>query len=246
MKKILAILGMAACMIGLTACGSSQTGNSLPQGFDEAQWVSAGEQTVEYMQQITNQDAMEQYASDSVFYNGLTAYSSAMKDIGSYLGTDGGTVEVNSDGITININVLGSEHNAVVEIVLDDSFTPSGIATNVDYSLGEIMEKAALNTLLGMGTVFVVLVLISLIISAFGLIPKLQASLTKKPADIEVPEQKAETVVPQTVEKEELSDDLELVAVISAAIVAYEGSGHTDGFVVRSIRKANKSNWRSA
>ena len=42
------------------------------------------------------------------------------------------------------------------------------------------------------------------------------------------------------IEKEELSDDLELVAVISAAIAAYEGSGSTDGFVVRSIRKAYK------
>ena len=55
-----------------------------------------------------------------------------------------------------------------------------------------------------------------------------------------------DNVVAQNVEKEELSDDLELVAVISAAIAAYEGSGSTDGFVVRSIRKANKSKWQNA
>ena len=36
---------------------------------------------------------------------------------------------------------------------------------------------------------------------------------------------------------EDLSDDLELVAVIAAAIAAYEGSASTDGFVVRTIRR---------
>ena len=36
---------------------------------------------------------------------------------------------------------------------------------------------------------------------------------------------------------EEESDDLELVAVIAAAIAASEGAVSTDGFVVRSIRK---------
>ena len=76
------------------------------------------------------------------------------------------------------------------------------------------------------------------------MIPKLQAAFKKKPE--EVKEEKVDNVVAQIVEKEELSDDLELVAVISAAIAAYEGSGSTDGFVVRSIRKANKSKWQNA
>ena len=34
-------------------------------------------------------------------------------------------------------------------------------AFNVNYSIGENLQKAALNTLLGMGTVFVILILIS-------------------------------------------------------------------------------------
>ena len=43
-------------------------------------------------------------------------------------------------------------------------------------------------------------------------------------------------------EEEELSDDLELVAVITAAIAASAGTS-TDGFVVRSIRRSNNSKW---
>ena len=50
--------------------------------------------------------------------------------------------------------------------------------------------------------------------------------------------------IAQIVENEELSDDLELVAVISAAIAASEGAASTDGFVVRSIRRASK--WQRA
>ena len=44
-------------------------------------------------------------------------------------------------------------------------------------------------------------------------------------------------------EAEDVTDDTELVAVIAAAIAEYEGTG-TDGFVVRSIRRASK--WQRA
>jgi sodium pump decarboxylase gamma subunit len=99
------------------------------------------------------------------------------------------------------------------------------------------MENAALNTLLGMGTVFVVLILISMIIYLFSFMPKIEAAMKKK-------KEQTETVVvdqtiAQIIEKEELSDDCELVAVISAAIAAYENEngGSGDGYVVRTIRK---------
>lgn len=242
MKKLFAVLGMITCMIGLTACGSSKETTSTP--ISEEQMIAYGEQTVASMQQIISQDAEGQYEDDDVVYAGLTNMKNAMEDIGDYQGTNSGSVVFDEDETVININVLGSEHNAVVEIMLDKDYAYTSIATNVTYTTGEKMQKAALNTLLGMGTVFVVLILISLIISAFGLIPKLQAAFKKKPE--EVKEEKVDNVVAQIVEKEELSDDLELVAVISAAIAAYEGSGSTDGFVVRSIRKANKSKWQNA
>ena len=48
------------------------------------------------------------------------------------------------------------------------------------------------------------------------------------------------------VQEENLTDDLELVAVIAAAIAASEGRTTTDGLVVRSIRKANKNKWQNA
>ena len=56
----------------------------------------------------------------------------------------------------------------------------------------------------------------------------------------DVNETAVDNTIAQIIEKEELSDDLELVAVIAAAIAASEGAASTDGFVVRSIRKVRR------
>ncbi len=107
------------------------------------------------------------------------------------------------------------------------------------------MTAAALNTVIGMGTVFVVLILIIFIISLFRFIPILQDKLTRGKANkADTKQESIDNTIAQIVEKEEstdLSDDLELVAVIAAAIAASEGSASTDGFVVRSIRKTNRA-----
>ena len=240
MKKLLAILGMITCMIGLAACGSAE--DAAPLSAEEQQMIQFYAQRVDAIYQICNTDAIEENAENEVIHNGLLNFKSAMTDIGSYLGTNGGVIEYSDDSedYIVRINVNGSDHNAVVEMVIvveNDIAQFTSISTNVEYTFGEKMEKAALNTLLGMGTVFVVLILISVIISLFGFIPKFAA---KKKAQEKAPETKKDDVIAQIIEKEELSDGLELAAVISAAIAAYEGSGSTDGFVVRSIRKAYK------
>lgn len=105
---------------------------------------------------------------------------------------------------------------------------------------GDVIKTALLNTVLGMGIVFVVLILIAFIISLFGYIPKL---LAKK----EQPAKTNETPVVATVEnieeevEEDLVDDTELVAVITAAIMASMGDeAPADGLIVRSIRRTNR------
>ncbi len=250
MKKLFAILGMITCMFGLCACGQEETKtlSALEQSL-----LQMGEGTVIDMNTIVAQGEVEQYAGNPAVYAGLTGWQEALEeDIGSLKGTDGGTVELNEEEMvaTINVNVLGTDHNATMEIVFDYSSSMGSyqsITTNVIYSTGEIMLKAAMNTLIGMGTVFVVLILISLIISSFTLISKIEEKKKKKASAKAVSNDvKTDPVVTQIAKKEELSDDTELVAVIAAAIAAYEGSGSTDGFVVRSIRKSNKSKWQNA
>lgn len=246
MKKLLAILGVITCMVGLCACG--QEGTATATSAEDEYLVQQFEAMVEQINTIVSQGAVEQYASvDAVSYNALVDWQNALDDIGEYTGTNGGSVEHGDEDIVISINVTGSEHNAVVEFVLSSDGTAlEGVSTNIEYSVGENMWRAFLNTLIGMGTVFVVLILICLIISAFGVIPKIEAKMKAKEKQ-PIPEVKAAPVAtPAAAVEEELSDDTELVAVIAAAIAAYEGSASTDGFVVRSIRKSKKSKWQNA
>lgn len=101
--------------------------------------------------------------------------------------------------------------------------------------LGEAMAKAGLNTLIGMGTVFVVLILISMIINGFAVIPKLQKAFSKKADEGQSVKENTAPVVQAEEPAVDETDDLELVAVIAAAVAASEGAASTDGFVVRSI-----------
>lgn len=105
-------------------------------------------------------------------------------------------------------------------------------------SLGESMTNAGVNTLLGMGTVFVMLIIMAYIISLMKYIPKLLAPRQKEPeVAVAAPTPVLESTMPTAIPEEDLTDDEELVAVISAAIAAYEGENNIDGFVVRSIRR---------
>lgn len=120
----------------------------------------------------------------------------------------------------------------------------------------EALPGALGNTLVGILVVFVALLFICFIISLFKYISvienKLKERKEKKQEVKEIPAQAIENTVTQIAEAEELSDDLALVAVITAAIHAYEEANGTapavaNGLVVRSIRRANtKSGWQNA
>ena len=101
------------------------------------------------------------------------------------------------------------------------------------------MGKAGMNTLIGMGTVFVVLIFISFIISLFKYISVYENRKKEQKEDTaSVGVDNAIAQIVSNEEQDEEVDDLELVAVITAAIAASENTS-TDGLVVRSIRKVN-------
>ncbi len=106
--------------------------------------------------------------------------------------------------------------------------------------------RALLNTVMGMGTVFIVLIFISFIISLFKYIPVIQEKFSKKEqqkAPVKKQAKAPEPVVYDDKDEEELVDDAELVAVITAAIMASCQTANAvsaDKLVVKSIRRARK------
>lgn len=98
-----------------------------------------------------------------------------------------------------------------------------------------IIQEGVVALVSGMGIVFIVLILISIIIWSFQFIEQ------PKKKTIEVPKEAPKSV---PVVQEEEADDLELVAVITAAIAASLNTS-TDKLQVKSFRKigSNRSRW---
>lgn len=241
MKRFTSILAVITCVFALTACGGTEANTLSGTPLDasmEASVVSYGEQLVAEIDSIVRQGQTEQYSDDAVFGPALSTYETSLSDIGEIQGYDNEQAVINDDGdYVINIGIDGSDHDADVVITVSTTGTPTNVSTNVRYSFEELMEQAALNTVLGMGTTFIILIVLACIISAFGLIGKSQENKNKKAAAQKEAEAPA-PVVAEVQPEAPAADDNELIAVIAAAVAASEGKTSTDGFVVRSIRKA--------
>lgn len=184
----------------------------------------------------------------SIVKSGIASMDAGFDLIGTFDITSVGeaTAKIDHETIIVSFPVKVDSKSAEIEVILsNDKFLAlESFAFNMEYSFGETMAKAGQNTLVGIGTVFVVLILISFLISLFRFIPMMQEKMAKKKetSNAEAMDKAVSQIAEkeEAVEEEDLTDDLELVAVIAAAIAASEGQATTDGFVVRSIRKVNR------
>ena len=248
-KKLLAILCICLCILSFVACGTDpkqmdyngMTYEELEQSAI-AVWESLKGMEVAQMEAIIAEFDAQSEAEQIVFFE---QYPTAKSDlalmrswvkiqgqIGEYVDTESFTVTKTGKTTTADL-VLNYENKPIIISVVYKNRDMSVESTTVDlvYTLGEKMQNAALNTVMGMGTVFLMLIIISLCISSFSFISKLESKLKEKNT-LQLPEE-PEEVVPEDVEE---TDDLELVAVIAAAIAEATGQS-TDDFVVRSIRR---------
>ena len=266
MKKFKLVLCLITCILSVTACGSkakdtlsveqSEAAQSRAEQVIQGAFLSMDQATAAQMKESGDEYVayvFESVLSMKVDGNGMIgafdSWVAAQKDMGTFVSIDGYTSNYDGDKIIVNASITGSEKTAVVEFIFADDMylTLESAATNVDYTLGEKMNKAVLNTILGMGTVFTILILISFIISCFSYIPKIQKAFAKSDKkEISSASSAANNTIAQIIQKEELSGDLELVAVITAAIAAAgTTTGSNDKFVVRSIKR-RKNKWQRA
>ncbi len=273
MKRKMLVLGvMLSCLLGLSACGSEAATNTVEgsryspdiftqeslRGFAEA--IEDNNFELWYLQGITPDNFEEALYFDialsttderyETLASGYDSWYKALNDLGynsvetlaNDLYVKDVTYEVNKDGeLVVDAVLQGTKHTADMEIYLSNRGEPTDIGVTVNKTTSEKLQNAGLNTLLGMGMAFAILILISLIISLFPML--FGDNRKKKASDKEITQKAMDNTISQIAEQEDLSSDAELVAVIAAAIAAYEGSSSTDGFRVRSIRKVN-NNWK--
>lgn len=179
----------------------------------------------------------------------VQSWLDAREDLGAYVQAKKHNISVTDDSITIESVCDFEKAEGLVTLTLDRATLTMSSMTFAenDKSLGKTLEEAALNTVMGIGIVFLTLLFLSFLIGQFKHISKLEQALAKKNAPAaQTPAAAPAAAAPAApAEAEETQDDSELVAVIAAAVAAYEGTS-ADGFVVRSIKRSSRNNWQRA
>ena len=246
-KKIALFLSVLSVVMMLSACGATDptkvdyNGVTYDQLYEQSVSLGTALKDKTAVEVETEMEALlsagEQYA---IVADLCAKWLDAMEVSGKYVGYDKDSFTVTKSGKTLTTDLMLKFENrdVVFQLVYNyHNMELTGVTINPVYSFGEKMSTAALNTVICMSIVFVVLVVISWLIGGFKIFPYLeeQKKAQAAAAKASVAENAVVTQIEQR-EEQELADDTELVAVIAAAIAAYEGTS-TDGFVVRSIRR---------
>lgn len=177
----------------------------------------------------------------------LKSYDANFDEFGDFVGLkeyEGGTTDKDGN-VTYTAVYEFTDHDMRLALEFDKDNIITTVTMDPIYSKGEIAEKAALNTLIGMGSVFAVLILLAFIISLFRYVSVFENRGKAKKDTAEKVAAPASAPAPVAPAAPAPADDLQLIAVITAAIAAAEGTS-TDGFVVRSIRRRSNNKWNKA
>ena len=243
-RKAALCLSLVLSVITLAACGSTNTDKV--EVIDPTIKGVLEQQAKQYAQDLYTQSAdsiQDQIDNaykmkEAISYNGLTNYKNDMDRLGAFVSVDSAEASKTEEGYRIVINstfekralklTLGT--NELTGALSEMTFEP-------EYSMPELMGDAAGNLVVGMGTVFAVLIFIAWIISLFKYIGVFEKKMKeKKEAKTAAPSAPAAApaAAPVTAAAPAVSDDT-IQAVIAAAIAAYEadteGVKTGEGFV---------------
>ena len=230
-KKLCLIFCIVSCILMMAGCSLSLTKTN--KNFDKATLEKNADSFVKSWFSYDFESAVKQ--STEVDEDTVNQYKESVQLKKEY-GKQGKKVDtdftISSDSATVvETYTTSSGKKLIFSVTYDEKGQTSSWKVEEYTSLGQKMSKAGLNTILSMAIVFAVLIFIALSIAQFKHIANFQNRGKKE-------EVKAEPVVetaPVAVEEENLVDDLELVAVITAAIAAASETESADGLVIRSI-----------
>ena len=244
LKNLLAMVCVLALTLTMSVCACAA--DTVTED-EAANYKSAAETLISQIAGFSDEEIENYLAQDDAFTTAtMESWKSVKDELGAYSSIVSQDVEKDGDVVTISTVAQFEKAKADVVLMLDlGQQMYTSMTYSVQYSLAANMQRAGMNTLMGIGIVFLMLVFLSFVIGLFKYIEKFQ-NVGKKKAAEEAPkaeEAPAPAIAQSEAADEDFADDLELVAVISAAIAAYENTSG-DSFVVRSIKKSNK--WHRA
>lgn len=262
MAAVMMMAGFSVCAeetevtepaVETTAASAEITADDGISPADQEALASYAQSNIEMVVTMTDAQIQEQIQPTTLLAvvnesvaSSLQSWMDMKDDLGAYVATKAHDITVTDDDIIIKSTCDFENMEGIVTTTLSrDELSMEGILFSTgDTSMGEKMKEAALNTVMGLGVVFAVLLFLSYLIGLFKHVSKLENAISKKAAPAAAPTPAPAPAAPAPV-VEETIDDGELIAVIAAAIAAAEGTS-TDGFVVRSIKKHNRKKWQRA
>lgn len=271
LKRMAAAALVSACLVSLSACSKaeeetdalsiSMDGTPVEDAMGQSLLLSAAQTLGASDEQLVVQAKLAQSQGDMVSAELYQSQIDVREEMGSLRSVDieDGSVVLLEDGsytVILPVEFAEGTKKYVMNLnmatqQIQAEFTDMSAGVEEDNSLSGLLKTASVYTLIGLGTVFCVLVCISLLIFCFKFIHAWEEGQKNKeaekkaaPAAAPAPAVSAAPAAPalQT-EGPELADDAELVAVMAAAIAAYEGTS-PNGLVVRSIRRVSSSRRR--
>lgn len=262
-KLTIALLAICVFAISVTACGPQKTATQVEaeavKAIREENIASIQDYTEKQFAAILSQVSYENYAAykeqgqifiSRTFDNDFGARWKAFVDAhGQCTQAFVDLTMRNHDEYTSRIIMTGEDGaQMAMTITYDETSTPVK-TTIADYSddsnqaMSQRLAVAGANTIIGIATVFAVLILLSLIIYCFKFV-NAAAPPAKKEKAAAAPKAQAKAPAAKAAApaKDPMSDPA-LIAVIAAAIAAAEDKP-VEGFVVRSIKRVKTNKWR--
>ena len=240
LKSLLAMVCVLALTLAMSVCAFAA--DTVTED-EVANYKSAAETLISQIAGFSDEEIENYLAQDDAFTTAtMESWKSVKDELGAYSSIVSQNVEKDGDVVTISTVAQFEKAKADVVLMLDlGQQMYTSMTYSVQYSLAANMQRAGMNTLMGIGIVFLMLVFLSFVIGLFKYIEKFQ-NVGKKKAVEEAPkaeEAPAPAIAQSEAADEDFADDLELVAVISAAIAASKILQET---VLLSVQSRNQIN----
>lgn len=275
MKKKIWILSLFTMLI-LALAGCTK---SLPEDFDAAYYCDQSKALTLNLLQFTQDETTFRILSKDVAFgfneddlnmdidilqDAFSGTATAIDEAGQpRMSVEAVTCDVEGDNVTVTCTVPFEKYNVDYEFtyIPDEraeynefivyKYQLAQIVVSTDYPMGELLKMAGMNTLMGMGVVFLALIFIAFIISLFKFLPgsgakqqKAKEDAKKAAALAQADRKESEQAAVASAGADDLMNDQELVAVITAAIYAASSERRTiassDRLIVRSIKRASR------
>mgnify|MGYP004446982249 CR=1 FL=1 len=237
LNKILSMCMVVLCAVTLFAASVT----AAEEMSTEEILASSSEELTKAIIELTDEEIEAYKATEDAFtLSAMEAWESSRGELGEFVEIVDKNVVLAQGKYTVTVSCDFTQADAdFVYVIKNVNSVPESITVDVKLPLSVNLQRASLNTVMGLGTVFIMLFFLSWVISLLG---KICSGIESKAKAAEAPAPAAAPAAPVVEEVEEEADDEELVAVIAAAIAAAEGTT-PDGFVVRSVRKVNRRKW---